>query len=94
MSHTSPAVTLSVRVPPEVREQLDNLSQATGRTRSFLTAEAIESYLATQSWQVEAIKKAVIKADDKDAKFIDHNKIANWVDGWDTEREMNQPNEN
>ena len=39
-----PAVTLSVRIQPEIREQLEDLADARGRTKSFLAAEAIEYY--------------------------------------------------
>ena len=87
----SPAVTLSVRVPPEIRDQLEDLADVTGRTKSFLAAEAIENYLATQAWQVKAIKKAVEKANGKNAKFIDHNKIVDWVSSWDNEDEAGMP---
>jgi len=94
MTHSSsdhPAVTLSVRVPPKMRDQLEELSDATGRTKSFLAAEAIKSYLATQTWQIHTIKKAVKKANNKDAKFIDHNKIINWVNSWGNEDEQEMP---
>lgn len=86
-----PAVTLSVRVPPKVRDQLEDLADVTGRTKSFLAAEAIENYLATQAWQVKAIKKAVEKANGKKAKFIDHNEIVDWVNSWDNEDEAGMP---
>ena len=88
MTHSSPAVTLSVRIPPEMRDQLDELSDATGRTKSFLAAEAIESYLAVQAWQVNAIKKAVKKANSKEAKFVDHSKVTDWVNSWGSKDEQ------
>jgi len=91
MIHSNPAVTLSVRILPQVRDQLDELSDATGRTKSFLAAEAIENYLATQAWQVKAIKKAVKKANSKDANFIDHNKVTEWVNSWGSKDEQEMP---
>lgn len=91
MARSNPAVTLSVRIPPEMRDQLDKLSDATGRTKSFLAAEAIESYLATQAWQVTTIKKAVKKADSKEAKFVDHNEVTDWVNSWGSEDEQDIP---
>jgi len=91
MAHSNPAVTLSVRIPPEMRDQLDELSDATGRTKSFLAAEAIESYLAIQAWQVNAIKKAVKKANSKNAKFVNHNKVTDWVNSWGSEDEQDIP---
>lgn len=91
MIHPNPAVTLSIRIPPEIRNQLEKLSDATGRTKSFLAAEAIENYLATQIWQIKAIEKAIRKADSKNAKFIDHNKIVDWVNSWDSKKEKAMP---
>ena len=91
MTHTNPAVTLSVRIAPEMRDQLDDLSDATGRTKSFLAAEAIETYLAIHSWQVNAIKKAVKRAHSQDAKFIDHRNVVDWVNSWGDEDEKAMP---
>jgi len=91
MSYSNPAVTLSIRIPSEIREQLDDLSHATGRTKSFLAAEAIENYLAAQSWQVKAIEKAIEKADSNNVRFIEHNKVIDWVNSWDSESERKIP---
>lgn len=55
---THSAVTLNVRVPPEVRDQLEELADATGRTKSFLAAEAIECYRAMHARQAKSIEKA------------------------------------
>lgn len=89
LSH--PAVTLSVRVPVEARDQLEELANATGRTKSFLAAEAIEHYLAAQNWQVKAIEKSVKKADSKKAKFIDHQKVSDWLNSWGNDNEQDPP---
>ena len=91
MARSAPAITLSVRVPGEIRDQLEQLSDATGRTKSFLASEAIESYLATQAWQVDAIQKAVEKADSKDARFIEHDKVIDWLMSWGTDNEKDRP---
>lgn len=91
-SHSEhPAVTISVRVSPEMRDELEELAGATGRTKSFLAAEAISSYLATQAWQIKAVEKAVKKADNKKAKFIEHHKVANWLTSWGTKEEQESP---
>ena len=90
-NHSHPAVTLSVRIPPESRDQLEELASSTGRSKSFLAAEAIEHYLAMHSWQVKAIEKAVKKADSKKAKFIKHEKVADWLNSWGNEKEQEPP---
>ncbi|MCW5588882.1 MAG: CopG family ribbon-helix-helix protein [Legionellales bacterium] len=87
MAQSNATATLSVRLPPEIRDQLEALADATGRTKSFLATEAIESYLAVQAWQVSAIKKALKKANTKGAKFINHTQVTNWVNSWGSEDE-------
>lgn len=84
-------VTLSVRVPSKSRDQLEDLANATGRTKSFLAAEAIEFYLATQAWQVKAIEKSVKNANSKKAKFIDHAKVTDWLTSWGSDEEQEPP---
>jgi RHH-type rel operon transcriptional repressor/antitoxin RelB len=91
MNQSHPAVTLSVRVPSEARDQLEELAHATGRTKSFLAAEAIEYYLSAQTWQVKEIEKSVRKANSKKAKFIDHQKVANWLNSWGNKEEQEPP---
>lgn len=91
MTRSNPAVTLSLRLAPEMRDQLEKLSDATGRSKSFLAAEAIESYLAAQAWQVKAIKQAVKKSRSKAAKFVEHDKVKEWVNSWDSKDEKGPP---
>ncbi len=86
-----PAVTLSVRVPPKSRKQLEELANATGRSKSFLAAEAIAFYLAAHSWQVKAIEKSIKKADSKKAKFIKHETVSDWLNSWGSEKEQEPP---
>lgn len=95
MSHphqpSHPAVTLSVRIQPEARDQLELLAHATGRTKSYLAAEAIEHYLSVQTWQVKAIEKSLHKANSKTAKFIDHQQVTDWLNSWGSEEEQEAP---
>lgn len=85
------AVPLSVRVSPEIRDELEALADATGRTKSFLAAEAIRAYLLTQAWQIKAVEKAVKKANSKKAKFIDHDAVSDWLMSWGTKSERKAP---
>jgi RHH-type transcriptional regulator, rel operon repressor / antitoxin RelB len=91
MARSQPAITLSVRISPKTRYQLDQLSDATGRTKSFLAAEAIESYLDLQAWQVKAISASIERADTGRAKFIDHSQVADWLNSWGSESEKEPP---
>ena len=55
--------TINVRLPAELYEQLENLARATARTKSFVTLEALSSYLAAQSWQVQDIEAGLNDAE-------------------------------
>ena len=60
---SSKGATLNVRVPLELYQQLESLAQATARTKSFVTLEALTSYLQAQSWQVADIQSGLAEAE-------------------------------
>ena len=55
--------TINVRLPLHVFEQLEALASATARTKSFVTLEALSTYLEAQSWQVHEIKARLVDAE-------------------------------
>ena len=63
MARLQSSTTISIRVPPSMRKQLEHLAEATGRSKSFLTSQALEDYLKRESWQVAAIQKGVAAAE-------------------------------
>ncbi len=54
---------LTLRVTSSVKEKLDQLSESTHRSKSFLAAEAINRYLETEAWQIGEINLALQEAD-------------------------------
>ena len=54
---------LNVRLPADLAVQLDALTKATGRTKSFLTVEALRSYVEAEAWQIQDIKDGLEEAD-------------------------------
>jgi len=58
--------TLTLRVPLEIKDQLDRLADATHRTKSYLAGEAIRQYLDLEAWQVGEIQQAIKEADTGD----------------------------
>ncbi len=54
---------LNVRLPADLALQLEALTKATGRTKSFLAIEALREYLDVQAWQVQDIKAGIAEAD-------------------------------
>lgn len=91
MKQSQSFIPLSIRISPDLRNQLEDLAGATGRTRSYLAAKAIELYLLTQAWQIQAIEKAVKKANTNGAKFVEHEKVTTWLSNWGTEDEKENP---
>ena len=57
------AKTINVRVPEALHAQLEALAQATTRTKSFLTIEALKAYLDNESWQIRDIQDGIKEAD-------------------------------
>ena len=53
------STTLTIRVDESDKARLDALARSTGRSRSFLAAEAIAEYLSVNEWQIEAIRTAI-----------------------------------
>jgi RHH-type rel operon transcriptional repressor/antitoxin RelB len=54
--------TLNVRLPEVLHSQLTKLTQVTGRTKSYLTIEALADYIAYQTWQIEQVELGVKQA--------------------------------
>lgn len=53
---------LTVRVTEEVKDQLEALADATGRSKSWIAFEAIKQYIELESWQIGEIKAAIKEA--------------------------------
>jgi predicted transcriptional regulator len=58
--------TVTARIPVKDKKRLEALAQATGRKKGFLIAQALETYLDTQAWQVEETVKAIQEAETDD----------------------------
>lgn len=54
---------LTLRIDLKLKQQLDRLSKATSRSRSFVAAEAIREYVVLNQWQIGEINKAIAEAD-------------------------------
>ena len=81
--------TFSVRVGRSTKSRLEKLAKNTGRSRSFLAAEAISAYLDTNEWQVAGINKALSSLDR--GKGIAHERVSEWVASWETRKERRSP---
>jgi predicted transcriptional regulator len=65
------STTLTIRLTPEVKERLGRLADTTHRTKSFLAAEAITSYVAREAEIIEGIERGL--ADAKAGRLVPHD---------------------
>lgn len=56
------AVTTSIRMPKEVRDQYETLAQATGRTRNDLMVEALSAVAERQLHEIAMIQEGLEQA--------------------------------
>jgi RHH-type rel operon transcriptional repressor/antitoxin RelB len=83
------STTVSVRIDSASKKRLEKLAKSTGRSRSFLAAEAINEYLDLNEWQVAGIQKAVASLGRGEG--IPHEQVKKWVDSWNGQKERPAP---
>ena len=83
------STTFTVRVDSVAKKRLERLAKSTGRTRSFLAAEAINEYLDVNEWQVAGIKQAIKSLDSGEG--ISHERVKEWVKSWGRGKERPAP---
>ena len=84
-----PSTTFTVRVEPDVKKRLEKLAKSTGRSRSFLAAEALNEYLDVNEWQVAGVKRAITSLDRGEG--VSHKEVRGWVNSWDRKPERPAP---
>ena len=74
-----PSTTFTVRVGTDVKKRLEKLAKSTGRSRSFLAAEALSEYLDVNEWQVAGVRKAMGTLDRGES--APHEQVKAWAAG-------------
>ena len=74
------STTMTVRLEDDVKERLDVLAEATQRSKSFLAAEAIRTYVENNEWQIGEMRMALKEADAGD--FASDNEVAALAKKW------------
>ena len=54
----------SLRLSKKTNDMLQELADATGRTKAFLAQDAIEKYLEIESWQIKSIQDGIKNVDE------------------------------
>ncbi|HEY0222913.1 MAG TPA: CopG family ribbon-helix-helix protein [Pseudolabrys sp.] len=74
------SATFTVRVNSAVKKRLEKLAKSTGRSRSFLAAEAIGEFVDVNEWQVAGVKAAIQSLDRGES--IPHEQVKEIVRAW------------
>ena len=81
--------TLSIRIDSETKKRLDALSKRSKRSKSFLAAEAIAAYVASEEWQLGEIQAGI--ADLNSGNTVSHDKVEKWLRSWGKKGETKAP---
>jgi predicted transcriptional regulator len=88
---SSASKTMTLRLDPGTLRRLDKLAQVTERSKAWLAAQAVRTYLDLNEWQIRAIREAVARADRRDAKFLTQREVDTWLATWGTSQERKPP---
>ena len=83
------SATFTVRVDSDIKKRLEKLAKSTGRSRSFLAAEAIGEFVDVNEWQIAGIRAAMQSLDRGES--IPHEQIKEWVKSWGSRKERPAP---
>ena len=72
--------TMTIRLETELKARLDQLSEATNRSKSFLATEAIREFIELNEWQIREIQTAIKEADQGD--FASDQDVTNLLTKW------------
>ena len=74
------STTMTIRLDPELKQRLDQLAEATHRSKSFLATVALRDYVELNEWQVQEIKDAIGEADNGD--FASDQAVSETLGKW------------
>ena len=75
------STTMTIRLDDEVKDRLDDLAEATRRSKSFLAAEAIREFVENNEWQIAETKAALKEANAGD--FASDKEVAALSKKWE-----------
>jgi len=71
--------TVPIRFSAEIKGKLEAIASSTNRSKSWLAAQAIASYVEEQAWQVQPIEEAVMLADSDRAVWTEGAEVDSWL---------------
>jgi RHH-type transcriptional regulator, rel operon repressor / antitoxin RelB len=85
----SDMIDMNIQLPSDLADRFDSFAKNTRQSKSACVAEAIRIYLERESTQIEAIQEGIRHAES--GRFVDHEKVLEWVESWDTDEEKARP---
>jgi predicted transcriptional regulator len=70
----------TVRVSSELQDRLDAIAEALDRPRSWVVNLALETFIASETWQIEEIKQGLAEADAGD--FATDGEVGETFEKW------------
>ena len=74
------STTLSLRIPEETKEQIENLAKISNRRKSDMLLGWINEKLELERWQIEEINKGIAEADA--GLFASKEEVAEFFNKW------------
>ena len=84
---------LGVRLNEQLDEQLTQLAQKTQRSKSYLTKEALKSYIKREEEKEQENQLALKRWNQyqQTGEYIAHEEVASWLRSWGTDQEHQWP---
>jgi predicted transcriptional regulator len=86
---TENSTLVSVRLPDNLRREVDEFARRTKRSRSFIVKEAVTAYMEEQNAYSQAIDEAIREADK--GVFVSGEAASEWLRSWGTTNEKPVP---
>ena len=74
--------TFSVRLPEQLKKDVDSYASMTKRSRSFIVKEAIAAYMAERAAYLSELNEAVASIDTEPT--YDFDRVSKWTKTWGT----------
>lgn len=83
------ALPVSVRLQPELNDQVAAIASSLDRSKSWVIEQAIKDYVALQAWQLAAIDEGLHAANE--GRVVAHEDVSAWVRSWGRRDELPMP---
>ena len=80
---------VSVRLRPELNNQIAAIASSLDRSKSWVIEQAIKDYVDLQAWQLEAVDQGLREADE--GNLIPHDELAAWARSLGRSKDLPEP---